>query len=40
MITITESYTLFADGIGIGILLTAAWHLLAIVIAWLYSLLK
>lgn len=40
MITITESYEMFGYGIGIGVLLTAAWLLLAIVIAWLYSFLK
>lgn len=40
MITIEQSYTMFAYGIGIGILLTAAWHTLAMIIGWLYKILN
>lgn len=40
MIELSESYSMFADGIAIGILLTAAWYLLAIVIQFFWDILR
>lgn len=40
MIELSESYGMFADGIAIGILLTAAWYLLAIVIQFFWDILR
>lgn len=40
MITLTEDYSLFGNGIAIGIVLTASWWLLWSVIGYFWSMLK
>lgn len=40
MIELSESYVMFADGIAIGILLSATWYLLAIVIQFFWDMLR